>query len=852
MQLGVVCVLAFAAVMALVGSAVILHPGRSVIGLNPSDDFQIMTWSLAWWPWALRHGVDPLHTRLLWPPAGFSTLWMTTIPAAAALAAPVTLTAGPLVAYNVLMMLAVPLASGAAYLLCRELSGRVLPALAGGLLFGLSPYMLGHLLSQHLNLVLVFPLPLVGLVCVRYVRSKTDPVRSVCLLALLLALGLGFSLELFVDLTLFLALGCLLALAGGIGGRRHLLRLSGLVALSYAVLLPLLVPIAMLGLGHSHGALIYAPQSYAIDLANLIVPTPTLLVGLLHGTRAISVHFVGNIGEQDGYLGLPLVAAALVALVWQWRRGAWLVGALLACAVLFSFGPILTLAGRPLLRLPFALAHLPVFSQALPARFSIFSALGASVLAALLLGRLRHRWLQLAVAVLLIASLAPNFWPAGRLPGAWAVSDEFGYITSAVPNGFLHDPIWRWLVPPGSTLLVLPTQDATAASWWQAESGMRFALAVPETPSVPPALATEPVVQGLLSGRLPQADGAVLAAARLRAYLRADHVAVVALTHRALKTWRRTVAYATHAKAVTLDGIAFYRVRASLPPLRVGGRVLVRRARGDLLVARLAFDGHRARVRVAFRAGLRPMKVAVMSPAAADADSLVAALGPRERGAVAFTQALSGQVAVRVATRVAGHWRLVTLERRSEPISGLRILALKDGAIALVWVDQAGPLAILRAAAQDPGRQWRIVTLDATPDLEDVTLHALGGRALVAFVDNAANLSELHLTAFAAGRWTVSTTVATGSWPLDDLRFAAGARSSLTWWAIPAAANPQHFMATARRTGWTVRLVTNRRSKIRAQHLRHAHAHHSRRHAQRAKLCLSARQPAAPHGLRVK
>src|SRR4030081_2083131 len=148
--LSVICALSALVVCALVGPHVLVHPSTAAVGLNPASDFQVMTWSLEWWPWAVGHGVDLLHTYLLWPPEGFSTLWMTTIPLPALLATPVTLTAGPLVAYNVLILLSVVLATGAAYLLCRELTGRLAPSFAGGLLFGFSPYMLGHTLSQHL------------------------------------------------------------------------------------------------------------------------------------------------------------------------------------------------------------------------------------------------------------------------------------------------------------------------------------------------------------------------------------------------------------------------------------------------------------------------------------------------------------------------------------------------------------------------------------------------------------------------------------------------------------------------------------------------------------------------------
>ena len=54
----------------------------------------------------ILHGLNPLHTGLLWAPSGYSTTWITSVPALALLAAPVTLLAGPLVSYNLLMLAA--------------------------------------------------------------------------------------------------------------------------------------------------------------------------------------------------------------------------------------------------------------------------------------------------------------------------------------------------------------------------------------------------------------------------------------------------------------------------------------------------------------------------------------------------------------------------------------------------------------------------------------------------------------------------------------------------------------------------------------------------------------------------
>src|SRR5712691_3905980 len=236
--LGISCALAALVVCVLVVPGVLVHPSGAAVGLNPASDFQVMTWSLEWWPWAVGHGVDLLHTYLLWPPEGFSTLWMTTIPVPALLATPVTLTAGPLVAYNLLILLSVVLATGAAYLLCRELTDRLAPSIAGGLLFGLSPYMLGHMLSQHLDLTFVFPIPLLVLLVVRHVRGRRSGGRFVVGFAVLLLVELGSSFELFVDLTLIGAVGLALALLGG-RWRPALIRVSALVGLAYAVCLPI-------------------------------------------------------------------------------------------------------------------------------------------------------------------------------------------------------------------------------------------------------------------------------------------------------------------------------------------------------------------------------------------------------------------------------------------------------------------------------------------------------------------------------------------------------------------------------------------------------------------------------------
>ena len=71
-------------------------------------------------------------------------------PGSPLLLAPVTLTAGPVAAYNVAAILMPALAATTAFLLCRHVTRSFWPSLAGGYLFGFSSYVLGHELA-HLH-----------------------------------------------------------------------------------------------------------------------------------------------------------------------------------------------------------------------------------------------------------------------------------------------------------------------------------------------------------------------------------------------------------------------------------------------------------------------------------------------------------------------------------------------------------------------------------------------------------------------------------------------------------------------------------------------------------------------------
>lgn len=137
----------------LFGLPVIGRPATAQVGFL--RDPSVMMWSMVWWPHAIAHRVNPFITHAIWAPPGYNLTWATSIPAPALLFAPVTVTFGPVISYNLAALLA-PAASGwAAFLLCRHLTRNLGGAFIGGLIYGFSPYEVGHVLGGHLSLTFI-------------------------------------------------------------------------------------------------------------------------------------------------------------------------------------------------------------------------------------------------------------------------------------------------------------------------------------------------------------------------------------------------------------------------------------------------------------------------------------------------------------------------------------------------------------------------------------------------------------------------------------------------------------------------------------------------------------------------
>jgi hypothetical protein len=442
--------------------ALVLYGGPLLDGndayLGTGNDPQIFMWSYAWWPHALGEGIDPVLTHAVWAPEGMNLMWVTSVPSAALLLAPVTLSAGPVAAWNLTGVIAPALAAFCAYLLCAHVARAYAPALLGGALFGFSSYLAGQQLG-HLHMTAVALVPLAALLVLRRCERSLGRRRFIGLLALLLVVQLGLSTELLLTGTLALAVSLLLA-AWQLPERRAVLRATAREALwAYLVFALIASPLLVRALTGFESDSINSPFVFSADLVNLIVPTE-LSWASPGAAEHVWSHFRGNLSETGAYLGLPLLAAAALALRGPRSPRSRLLGLLLGVALVAALGPVLRVAGAPLAPLPWLpFAYLPPFTHVLPVRLVMYATLALGVLLACWLahrGGLARYGLVLLGLVLVLPDPGAPFWQT-RDP---------------TPALFRGDG-WRAQLA-GERVLALPFANRSNAMLWQAHVAMGF------------------------------------------------------------------------------------------------------------------------------------------------------------------------------------------------------------------------------------------------------------------------------------------------------------------------------------------------------------------------------------------
>lgn len=469
--------LGYLAVAALVTARAWGDPANTWIG-TPGDPEKFMGF-LAWFPFAVTHGLNPLHMTYVDLPTGINAMWDGTVPFAAYAVWPARALFGPVAAYDVAVIGALLLDGLGTFLWLRRHTRHQVAAFVGGLMMVVGPYALARTYG-HLNLVLFFALPFMFLLLEDIVREPEHRLRRGFLFGALAAVQLLCGEE---PLALgAIALAVALAIAAATSPRRALSRAMSVLPAGTAALAGFLliggVPLGYQFLGPDivHGVF-QPPDVYVTDLANLVVPTTAQVISLGGpGAEGIPAGtWTGGPIEWDGYIGVPLLLLVAFALV-HWRRDRWLliVGCSTVVLTVLSLGPHLHVNGVDHTRWPLPEAvidSLPVFKSILPNRFSLVVDFGLAAVIAVFIDRVAFSttlWRR-AAGVVATAVVAASMWPA-------LVPASNTYIPPYFrTGGDVAD------LSPASAALVFPipfvgSAASTSSALWQAVADFRFKM----------------------------------------------------------------------------------------------------------------------------------------------------------------------------------------------------------------------------------------------------------------------------------------------------------------------------------------------------------------------------------------
>jgi hypothetical protein len=530
------------------------HPMRLVLAGGALGDPGQHTWFLSITASALTHGRNPFVTTWANYPYGVNLVANTGLQLLGAVMTPLTLTAGPVVSFNLVMTLAFATSATAAYAMVRRWTSWPPAAFAGGLLYGFSPYMVGQG-GGHADLVFV-PLPPLMLLVIDeiLVRQRGSAWRWGSVLGLLAMAQFFISAEILLTTALMAAIGLALLMATN---RAAIATHAPFAIVALATATVIMVGfvayplwIGLDGPQHFHGPIQRAAQQYRGDLLGPILPTENQLL-TPSWLAGIGDYLGGGTVENGSYLGLPLLATLVLATVILWRSRLVRLAALLAgAAFVLSLGAWLTVGGSPSeashsgLPLPEdLLRRLPLFVNIQPDRLSLYVVLFAALIFGVFLDHLHQAWprhqllLPLAASLACLVPLIPD-WP-------------YATQSAAIPSYFTSPAVRA--IPAGSVALVYPwpDYDHSQAMVWQASSGMRFKmpggyflLALPRTHQAsydgPPSV-TEYVLNALYLGQTPARR------ARLRQEILSE-----------LRSWRVQTVIDAPAGKDPDDAIAFF------------------------------------------------------------------------------------------------------------------------------------------------------------------------------------------------------------------------------------------------------------------------------------------------------
>ncbi|GIH13066.1 glycosyl transferase [Rugosimonospora africana] len=453
------------------------HLWRDVSGrllASNHGDHTLFEWMLARGALLVTHPENPFFTHRMNVPAGVNMMANTSALSMTIPLAPVTLIWGPVVAFAVMLTLALWLTALAwYYVFSRHLVESRFGAFVGAGLCGFAPAMVAHASGQP-NLVAQFAIPFMALATLRLAGR---PVRRGILLGLLITYQAFLNEEvLFLAGLAIGAFVVLYALFDRQRARREVRRFLiglGVAALTGGVLLAYPVYWQFFG-PHAYHGLPFPPGSYQLDAVAYVTYARESV-----GGRVAAPALGQSPNEDNASFGWPLVALAVVVTVYLWRRSA-LVRAGAVTALIFavlSLGPKIEIGNHHTgVPGPYRLLlYVPLVDLSVPGRYAfavivvlgMLLALGIQRVLDLTSGsrRTRLHWAPLWLIVLLgaLIPVLPTPIPTvGRAP---------------VP-GFIASGQWRGYVPEGRTIVSvpLPAYRFPDPMLWQASTRLAYQI----------------------------------------------------------------------------------------------------------------------------------------------------------------------------------------------------------------------------------------------------------------------------------------------------------------------------------------------------------------------------------------
>lgn len=351
-----------------------------------SADSDTFVWWLKWFQTSIMRRENFLLTDYAHYPGGVNGMWNIGVPVLGLLMLPVTLTVGPVAAYNVAMMLGLVVSGVSMAAALVPWTKRWASRIVAGALYAFSPFQIAHFSVGHLNIIwAILPPVLLYAIHVIFIRSPRHPIRIGALLGIVLAIQTGIYTQTLALAALVLSITASVLMVRDPHGffRRlpNLTRVAMGCVVTYVTLCA--YPIYLLLLGPSRPSGDIRPTLITrADPTNAIVPTALTFV---RGASATALRMNAYDGEQGGYIGFAMLGVLVFTLVYRRTMVVRVVGLTGLITFVFSLGPSLTVQRQDLhIWLPWQLlGNVPLLSLAEPVRLQIFVDLCIAMMVAL-------------------------------------------------------------------------------------------------------------------------------------------------------------------------------------------------------------------------------------------------------------------------------------------------------------------------------------------------------------------------------------------------------------------------------------------------------------------------------------